>query len=393
MEKTVAADPAASERHALLRELSEGRGSAVISYVLSDRQGATAQVADDAVRPLYDHLRALGHKTRIDLFLYSTGGFTDVPWRIVTMIRESTEKFGVLVPFRAMSAATMVALGADEVVMGPKGELGPIDPQFSISRGREGETPVQEQVAVEDIMSYLRMLRERVGLTDQAALAAPVAVLAEKLDPTLLGQANRAHSHIRDVARKLLSARKAGQLDEQRVSSIIETLAEKTYQHGHAIGRAEATALGLNIITPDDALESAMWRLLEQYEGLLETRDPLEPFGALGQVDQVMIPAKLGAIESSVMAHRFDSEIHFTRQRQMPPAVNMNLQLALNLPAGIAPGQIPQMTQQVLQDLMNQVQQQLPTLIQEEIRRQAPAVGVQGRVQPMGWRRVDGWPA
>src|SRR5688500_19058032 len=123
MPATVQADGRAAERRRLIEAIGKRRESHVVTYVLSDRQGAAAQVADDAVRPLHDHLRPLGRVPRIDLFVYSTGGFTDVPWRIVTMIREHTDEFGVLVPYRAMSAATMVALGADEIVMGPKGEL------------------------------------------------------------------------------------------------------------------------------------------------------------------------------------------------------------------------------------------------------------------------------
>jgi len=391
--RTVAPDGRAAERKRLIQEIEDLRSSRVITYVLSDRQGAAAQVADDAVRPLYDHLRAIGHSPRIDLLVYSTGGFTDIPWRIVTMIREYTDDFGVLVPYRAMSAATMIALGADEIVMGPKGELGPIDPQLGIQRGREGETPVQEQLAVEDIMSYLRLLRDKVGLTDQAAISGPVAVLAEKLDPWILGQANRAHSHIRDVARKLLTARRQGAaLDEQRVSGIIEMLAEKVYQHGHAIGRKEASSMGLNVVSAEDELESAMWRLLEEYEGLCETRDQIDTWGAMGaDVDQVRLPVVLGAIESGFGAHRFAAEVHLTRQRQIPPGLNVNFQLGLNLPAGFQAGLIPEETQQIIQNLLAQVQQQVPQLLQEELRRQVPTVGIQGRIQPDGWRPVEGW--
>ncbi len=392
MPASVDRDANATSRRQLLGQIGSLRGSNVIAYVLSDRQGAAAQVADDAIRPIYDHLRAIGRRPRIDLFLYSTGGFTDIPWRIVTMVREYADEFGVLVPYRAMSAATMIALGADEIVMGPKGELGPIDPQLGIQRGREGETPVQEQIAVEDIMSYIRLLRERVGLTDQTAIAGPMSVLAEKLDPWILGQANRAHSHIRDVARKLLTARgPAGLLDEQRISGIIETLAEKTYQHGHAIGRKEAAGIGLKIVEPDEVLEGHMWALLEAYEDLCQTRDPVDAEGALGDDDNMTVPAVFGAIESTELAHIFPAEVVLTRNRQVPQNLNLNLQLSLSLPPNVDVGAIPPETQQLLQGLLEQAQQRLPALVQEEMRRQSPPTNIQGRVRPLGWRPVSGW--
>lgn len=234
-EKTQQVSEAATRRHGLIASIEAKRGSRVITYFLSDRQAARAQIADDVVRPMYDHLRAIGDNDKIDLYLYSVGGLTEVPWRIVSMIREFAKEFNVLIPYKAHSAATMIALGADQIVLGRKGELGPIDPQLSVRRA-EGGTVVQEDFAVEDVMSYIRFLREKAGLTDQAAIAGQITALAEKLDPRLLGQINRAHSHIRSVARKLLTARSKQQApDEQRIQVIVETLAEKTYQHGHAI--------------------------------------------------------------------------------------------------------------------------------------------------------------
>jgi ClpP class serine protease len=93
-------------------------------------------MAMDVVRLFYEHLRALparqgGEHRKIDLFLHSNGGDGVVPWRLVTLIREYCDEFAVLVPFRAFSAATLTAMGANEIVMHPLGMLGPIDPTTS----------------------------------------------------------------------------------------------------------------------------------------------------------------------------------------------------------------------------------------------------------------------
>jgi hypothetical protein len=163
-------------------------------------------------------------------------------------------------------------------VMGRKGELGPIDPQLSFQRTGEGGVVAQEQIAVEDIMSYFKFLRDKAGLTDQSALAGPVAALAQKFDPWRLGQVERIHSHIRSVARKLLAGKTGGPaLDEQKIQVIIETLAEKTYQHGHAIGRKEAADIGLNVVRPSELLEDLMWSLFEEYEILSNLQEPIDP--------------------------------------------------------------------------------------------------------------------
>jgi hypothetical protein len=294
-----------------------------------------------------------------------------------------------------MSAATMLALGADAVVMGRKGELGPIDPQLSIQRGGDGGTVVQEQVAVEDIMSYVRFLREKAGLSDQSALVQPISALVTKLDPWVLGKLNRAHSHIRSVARKLLTARTKQQpLDEQRIQVIVETLAERTYQHGHAIGRREAKEIGLNVVHATDREEELMWALYEAYEDLLHLRDPPVDLEQLlpADRDERTEPVPLGCIESRALAHHFGAEMKMRRRRRDPPQLVINLNLAVNLPAGLPPEQLPPALQRAIQQALADLQQRAAAIVQEEVRRQAPVLGYEGRLSNGAWRRAE-WPA
>ena len=66
----------------------------------------------DVIPIMSQHLRAMGKVKAIDLFLYSAGGDTMVPWRLVSMIREYCDTFSILIPYKAHSAATMIALEA-----------------------------------------------------------------------------------------------------------------------------------------------------------------------------------------------------------------------------------------------------------------------------------------
>ncbi len=83
-----------------------------------------------SVRVMCDHLLRLPARPieKLDIFLVSNGGSGTVPWRLVSLFREFSRSFSVLIPYRAYSAASLLALGADEIVMHPFGELGPIDP-------------------------------------------------------------------------------------------------------------------------------------------------------------------------------------------------------------------------------------------------------------------------
>lgn len=230
-----------AQRKELIQKIEQIRGNPLITYITSDRQPAGGQIGDDAVRPLYEQLRSMGKPECIDLFIYSRGGAIDVPWRIASALRQASPCWNILVPFRANSAATLIALGADQIVFGRHGELGPIDPILTIERPTG-----QENINVEDLMSYVRFMRERAGLSDQDALTQSMGKLVDRLDAVLLGNAYRTHSHIRDVARRMIASRKKPP-KEQVLETIVETLAERVYAHGHAISRTDAEAIGLTV--------------------------------------------------------------------------------------------------------------------------------------------------
>jgi Serine dehydrogenase proteinase len=70
-------------------------------------------------------------KKPILLILYSLGGSAGSAYLISKLCREYTEdKFVVVIPRIAKSAATLLSCGADEIHMGSLSELGPIDPQI-----------------------------------------------------------------------------------------------------------------------------------------------------------------------------------------------------------------------------------------------------------------------
>jgi hypothetical protein len=355
----------------------------VLTYVCSDRPGAGAQIAEDVIRTIAEQVRRLGKVKKLDLFLYSRGGSVDAPWPIICLLREYCDSLGVLIPFRAHSAATLVALGCDEIVMTPQAELGPIDPAQNRVTPQEGGTPVQEEIRVEDVMSYVGFIRDKAGLGDQAAIASSIGILAEKLSPWVVGSIYRTHSHIRVVARKLLASR-AAPTDEQRLGLIIESLAEKTYSHGHAVGRKEAKELGLPVVAAadDPELDALLWSLLEGYEADLEMRRPVDPDAILRTEDEAETPLSLGIVESTDLTHAFRGTLRVRRVRQAPAQVAININLGISLPPSVQPDQA---AQQAIQQLLQQVQQAVPVLVKDQVRQQSPILRVEARLQGGSW--------
>lgn len=367
-------DPAAGRRLALISAIAAARDSRVITYFLSDRVGLQAQMADDAVRTLYEHVIAAGASSRIDLFLHSAGGSLDVPWRIATMLREAAPHVAVLVPYKALSAATLLCLAADEIVMGPKAELGPFDPQLTFQH-TTGRRVVDQQLGLEDVSAYLHFMRRRVGISDPVALGAP---LAEELPCTLLGEVERTRANVRTLARKLIALR-ATRCDAAAVGAVVRSLAGWSRQHGHAIVRAEARELGLPVVEPPAALARDLWALYVEYEELCRQRTPFDPETFLDGADEREARVVVGCIESRERADHLTGTLRVRRRRRVPHHLSLTINVSLGRSLDDARA-----------ELGKELEERVRQLLREEARRQGVTVGF-GTSLVNEWTGVEGW--
>ena len=376
-----------------IEEIERIRGSRVITYVTGDRNPVSARIGDDAVRPFFDVLRELDAAEQIDLFIYSQGGAIEVPWRIASALRRYATNWNILIPFRANSAATLLALGADEIVLGRHGEMGPIDPILSIQRrtgvpGHPDSAPLDDTINVEDVMAYLRFVREQVGLTDQSALAESLGRLAERLDAVGLGSVYRTRSHIRDVAHRMLTSRQSPP-NERVMETIVETLAARVYAHGHAIGFSEAKDIGLPVVEAHDELESAMWALLCKYEEDLKLREPVDPADRVIDSDRFVDETPIAVVESTRTLYEFRGRLDIRPVRQMPSTLNVSLNLNLPLPPNVDPSQLPAEVPGIFEQMQAQLMPLAQQAVSEALGAQAPIAGIDVSFRDSKWARID----
>lgn len=267
------------QRIDIMQKIGRKRGSAVLSYITGDRENVSTRIAPDVVRVIYRHLEMTGRRPAIDLFLYTRGGDVLTPWRLVNLIREYTEHFSVLIPFRSYSAGTLLCLGADEIVMGKMGELGPIDP--SVVNAFNPQDPSNPSarlpVNIEDVYSYMALIAQNSCISKDDTEARAFLMLAEKIHPLALGNVHRNWMLIRSLAKKMLGLRKRV-LDEEKKLYIVDHLTEKLYAHNHMIARREAVEdIGLPVIYADEELNRLMWALYEDIEADLKLSEPFNP--------------------------------------------------------------------------------------------------------------------
>lgn len=270
---------ARQKRVEIIKKISELRGSAVLCYITGDRENVNTRIAPDVTQVFYRHLEMFGECRQVDLFLYTRGGDVLTPWRLVHLIREYTPRFSVLVPFRCYSAGTLLCLGADEIVMGKMGELGPIDPSVvNAFNPQDPNNPAARiPVNIEDVYSYLALAGEKAGVCSNDQQVKAFTLLAERIHPLALGNVHRNYMLIRSLAKKLLAMHQQP-LREGRIEHIVDNLTEKLYAHNHMISRREAAEeINLAVIFPDSVLETLIWMLYQDYAEELALTDPFNP--------------------------------------------------------------------------------------------------------------------
>jgi ClpP class serine protease len=151
----------------------------------------------------------------IDIVLHTPGGLVLAAMQIARAVEAHKAKVTVFVPVYAMSGGTLIALAADEIVLGEFSMLGPIDPQIaglpaaSIVRARQAKP-------VENVFDLTLVLAD----------------MSEK-----------AVAQVKRGAVELLTPR----LDKASAEALAEKLAGGHWTHDYALTPQEATELGLPV--------------------------------------------------------------------------------------------------------------------------------------------------
>jgi len=308
----------------LIKKIETLRGSRVISYITGDRKGLETKISTDVFPFILEHLEKIGKVEHIDLFLYTPGGVSNAGTGLVALFREYCNRFSVIIPFKAHSAGTLIALGADSIVMGKLAQLSPVDP--SIHSPYNPPVPGPQQpgatgllpVNVEEVIGYLNLAREEGKITDDNAMASIFRDLSAKVHPLALGSVFRARAQIEMLATQLLT-RHMGESKAGRVRDIVKKLTSELYSHDYIIGKKEAKeTLELNVEDVDENTEKAIWSLYGNYEDLLELTIPMTPDVVLGDNDEIRRTFNRAVIESRFRIDAFQSDQEFKRIQTIP---------------------------------------------------------------------------
>jgi hypothetical protein len=270
----------ALDKARLFAQLEDGDPPRKLIAYIAGPAGGTISLEDAA--PIGSMLDAIDTCDNLDLMLNSSGGFGEVAEKIIEMCREHcSREFRVIVPNYAKSAATMIGLGADVIVMGYLSELGPIDPQYTIAVG-EIEQAVSGQSFVSAYDATQRLVQDAIN-KDEPAVGYLHSLSQSTMEPAFIEHCQRGIDFSRDVAEQYLpryqlkvraaeagEAPSAAELNEQARNAAENLLsANSRFSHGRLIGAKEARkGVGLNVIElkRSDPNWQAYWELYVRAE-------------------------------------------------------------------------------------------------------------------------------
>jgi hypothetical protein len=265
-----------------LAELERLRGNPVIAYA--------SLIDDDSPAMLYECLRQQGPTEQLDLVLSTTGGLVTRARQLALLLREYTQHLSILVPYRAWSAGTLLCLSANELILGPLAELGPIDAQMnSVGPIPSGATGM---LSSQDVQAFREMAEHWFGVQREEDRIQVLALIAQRIFPTSLSAFYRFDKLLSQTAEELL----AYQLPDATASvkqSIAQHLVGGCYSHDTIISRHDARRLGLRVRDTTPQEEMLLWDLLQAIRAQLTEHPEEREHGVTGLIASKSFSARL----------------------------------------------------------------------------------------------------
>jgi hypothetical protein len=236
----------------LLLDLQNKLGMQMVVYWTS----TGGSICQNDVTAMSRLLRREKPQAKVGLFLKSDGGNPEAALRFVHLLREKFDHITLLAPFECASAATMMALGSNEIHMGPTSYLTAVDSSLKHDLSPVDHHNCLVSVSQDEVMRILRLWKEQRTQTN------PYPELYKYLHPLVIGALDRSSSLSMRICQELLGYHVASKAKATRIS---RALNYDYPSHSYPITAREARRLGLNVHDLSPSLDSLLRDLNHVY--------------------------------------------------------------------------------------------------------------------------------
>lgn len=248
------------KRQEILKDLEKELNATVVAYICNTSHPLASMMPQD-IDALMDLVNIASKKgKKLYLIIESYGGDGNVAEKLINIFRTSfNEGFYIIIPNTAKSAATMLALGSDKIIMGINSELGPIDPQIPVQlpSGQINYIPAKS------ITGTIEKIKKEVeGNEKLAALYYPIL---QQIRPEQLKFCEDAIKFTTSFAERWLEKGCMKDKSKKDINNAVKelTTGDRFNMHGSVINFEEAQKMGMNVDIWN--IEENKWELLWEY--------------------------------------------------------------------------------------------------------------------------------
>lgn len=263
----------------------------LISTKESDIFLFVGEISDINADKLIELVRSVKDRKKNCSFILTTfGGDPDAGYRIARYLKRKYEKLILYVFGYCKSTGTLIALGADEIVMGDFGEFGPLDIQMVRDdelSNMSGLNFVQSLIslnnqifqsftanfiALKEISSYTITTKTAAEIATKLSVGL-IAPISAQIEPVKLGEVNRSIKIANDYGKRIC-----------KNSELINTLITNYPSHSFVIDYVEAKEIFENVRLAEDLelkVEAFLFNIVRKEkrddQAIIKFLDPPEP--------------------------------------------------------------------------------------------------------------------
>jgi Serine dehydrogenase proteinase len=245
------------ETQKLIKQIQTAKKIKILTYWNSVR----GSICQDDVNSVYEIIKDWPIQEKIYLFIKSDGGDGKASLRIINLLREHTKKLIVLIPGECSSAATIMALGADEIHMGPLAFLSAVDTSLTHELSPVDKDNSLVSVSQDELTRVIKLWKES-NQTEN-----PYPSLYAHVHPLVIGALDRASSLSIKLCTDILSYHMG---DLKKAAEISRKLNSDYPSHNYPVLKREAKDIGLNVKNLDKDTHDVLIELNSLYSKMAQ---------------------------------------------------------------------------------------------------------------------------
>jgi len=227
-----------------------------VPYRMSPTRTLIAELStpeEFGIETFVEKTKEIGCTDKLYLLLHSYGGDPNSAYTIAKVLRKNFKSITAFIPQMAPSGATLIAIAANEIIMGELSKLSPIDPLISTPQGRESSLAT---------VRGFDKLNKKFEKTYRDDIPYPYQHLIESVDLTMYEERVGYLHMVREYAYELL--KRAG-YNESQSERISKSLVFDYPVHYYIIDFDKARKLGLKVKWYEEVKDE--WKIMRKWLG------------------------------------------------------------------------------------------------------------------------------